>query len=75
MIILEIWKYGPVIEDMQIIFQGNNNAIRIYVTSTYYFKRLMTKLSSYKKKGGFTKLYFTNTISIPAHRDKYTSIR
>ena len=49
-IILEIWKYGPVIEDMKIILQENNNDIRSYVTSTHYFKRLMTQLTSNNKE-------------------------
>ena len=48
--ILEIWKYGPVIEDMKIILQGNNNDIRSYVTSTHYFKSLMTQLTSNNKE-------------------------
>ena len=49
-IILEIWKYGQVIEDMKIILEENNNGVRSYVTSTYYFKRLMTQLTSDNKE-------------------------
>ena len=48
--ILEIWKYGPIFEDMKIILQGDNNGIRSYVTSTHYFKSLMTELTSTNKE-------------------------
>ena len=50
LIVLEIWKYGPEIEDMKIILQGNNNDIRSYVTSTHYVKSLMTQLTSNNKE-------------------------
>ena len=31
-IIFEIWKYGPVVKGMKIIFQDSSNDIRSYVT-------------------------------------------
>ena len=43
--ILEIWKYGSVIEDIKIILQCNKNDIRSYVTSIHYLKSLMIKLT------------------------------
>ena len=48
--ILEIWKYEPIIEDMKIILQGDNNDIMSYVTSTHYFKSSMTQLTSNNKE-------------------------
>ena len=48
--ILKIRRYGAVLEDMKIIIQENNNDIRSYVTSTHYFKGLMTQLTSNNKE-------------------------
>ena len=74
--ILKIRKYGPVLEDMKIIIQGNNNDIRSLVSSTHYYKSLMTHFDFKQQRGGFTRLAIENTISIPAHGgDNYTSIK
>ena len=48
--ILKIRKYGPVLEYMKIIIQGNNNDIRSYVTSTHKFMSLMTQFTSNNKE-------------------------
>ena len=49
-IILVIWKYIQVVEDMNLILPGSKHDIRSYVTSTYYFKSSMTQLTSINKE-------------------------
>ena len=75
LIILEIWKYGQVIEDMKIILEENNNGVRSYVTSTHYYKIVMTQLTSNNKEEDSPNLILQIPFLYQHIGDKYTSIR